>query len=105
MSDLTFFLLMFRMSKLLTCVYAANNFVVLRLEVLIHVSTKDANFCGVTPCGMSKNYRRRKILPLSLGLQQKTDLAGPSETSANASRLQYVTLQKTTIFDLVFVVF
>jgi hypothetical protein len=35
----------------------------------------------------------RNMLPLSSGHQQKTDLASPSETSANASR-RYITEDK-----------
>ena len=74
---------MFRVSKLLASLYGTNNFVVLRLEVLMHVLAKDADFCGVTPCGVSESYRIRR--PLSSGHHQKTDLASPSETSGNAS--------------------
>ena len=65
----------------------------------MHVLAKDADFCGVTPCGVSESYRIRR--PLSSGHHQKTDLASPSETSGNASRLQDVILKKTTIFHLV----
>jgi len=49
----------------------------------MHVLAKDADFCGVTPCGVSESYRIRR--PLSSGHHQKTDLASPSETSGNAS--------------------